>query len=536
MEVYQALYRKWRPKVFEDVAGQPHITNTLKNELENGRLAHAYIFTGPRGTGKTTCAKILAKAANCQNLRNGDPCNECESCRGIDSGSVLDVVEIDAASNNGVDNIRDLREETAFTPVSSKYRVYIIDEAHMLSAGAFNALLKTLEEPPAYVIFILATTEAHKIPATILSRCQRFNFKRIPTADIVARLSAIAQGEQIKAEPAALSLIARLSDGGLRDAVSLLDQCAGGAVTEAAVSEAAGVADKTCVADIAAALAARDAAAVLRLVGGLYDSSKDLSRLCEELIWHFRDLMVAKTLGDGAAEFLSLSPEDAEKLLKNSQDFTPEAALHIMDGLRETAERMRRSPSRRAELEMGLLKICRPETDASLPAILRRLSDMEAKLRTGGIPVVPAGRIVPSTDEKTRAADAPAPSAMPAGPETPAQTEPPGETGPDEPFAEWPEVLSELAATDPPLRGVLDGSSAILRGGHILVDVNSSMFPTLIRQQTHKKALVEAIRKISGQPYKVGVFKKSLAEKREDDGLGELMQNLSRGGVEYKLD
>ena len=296
--MYQVLYRKWRPQVFSDVAGQPHVTDTLRRELQEGRLSHAYLFTGSRGTGKTTCAKILAKAVNCLHPVDGNPCNECEICKGIDSGSILDVIEIDAASNNGVDNIRDLREEANFTPVAAKYRVYIIDEVHMLSIGAFNALLKTLEEPPSYVLFILATTEVHKLPATILSRCQRFDFRRIPPEDIAARLEYVAGQEGMELAHDAALLIARIADGALRDALSLLDQCAGRSkqITVEIVSEAAGLAGRGHLYELSAALRAEDSARRSPCLDELHQGSCDMERLCGDLIDHFRNLMIAKTV------------------------------------------------------------------------------------------------------------------------------------------------------------------------------------------------------------------------------------------------
>ena len=296
--MYQALYRKWRPKSFNDVYGQPHVTRTLQSQLESERISHAYLFTGSRGTGKTTCAKILSKAVNCLNPVDGNPCNECEICKGIDSGAILDVIEIDAASNNGVDNIRDLREEANFTPVNAKYRVYIIDEVHMLSIGAFNALLKTLEEPPSHVIFILATTEIHKLPATILSRCQRFDFKRISPEDITARLIYVSEKENVTLTENAAALIARIADGGMRDALSLLDRCfaMGNNIDENAVSSAAGIAGTIHLFSFSEYVAKGDFTSALKLVSKLHNEFCDIDSLCTELTLHFRNLMVAKTV------------------------------------------------------------------------------------------------------------------------------------------------------------------------------------------------------------------------------------------------
>ena len=291
--MYQVLYRKYRPKVFADVYGQEHVTSTLLNEIKEGRISHAYLFTGSRGTGKTTCAKILAKAVNCEHNQNGEPCNECEVCRGLDAGTIYDVVEIDAASNNGVDNIRDLREEANYTPARGKYRVYIIDEVHMLSTGAFNALLKTLEEPPAHVIFILATTEVHKLPATILSRCQRFDFKRIQPETMSVRLKEVAQAENMNLSNEAALLISRIADGGMRDALSILDQCAGRSrdIDEALVSDVAGIAGREALYELSQAISDKSSGKALDIISTLHQNSYDMERLCVEMINHFRNFL-----------------------------------------------------------------------------------------------------------------------------------------------------------------------------------------------------------------------------------------------------
>ncbi|MBR2100593.1 MAG: DNA polymerase III subunit gamma/tau, partial [Eubacterium sp.] len=296
--MYQVLYRKYRPRIFADVYGQEHVTSTLQNEIQQGRISHAYLFTGSRGTGKTTCAKILAKAVNCENAQNGEPCNECEVCKGLDNGSIYDVVEIDAASNNGVDNIRDLREEANYTPTRGKYRVYIIDEVHMLSTGAFNALLKTLEEPPAHVIFILATTEVHKLPATILSRCQRFDFKRIQPETMAKRLHQVAELEGIELENDAAILIARIADGALRDGLSILDQCASRSkkVTSELVSIVAGLAGKEALFKLSECISAKQINEAINIIADLYQYSFDMERLCVEMINHFRNYLIVKTV------------------------------------------------------------------------------------------------------------------------------------------------------------------------------------------------------------------------------------------------
>ncbi|MBQ2755363.1 MAG: DNA polymerase III subunit gamma/tau, partial [Oscillospiraceae bacterium] len=359
-EAYQALYRKYRPITFDDVIGQKHITDVLRGEVKSNRIAHAYLFTGSRGTGKTTCAKILSKAANCLNVQNGSPCGECEMCRGIDDGSITDVLEIDAASNNSVDNIRDLRAETNYTPAAAKYRVYIIDEAHMLSIGAANALLKIMEEPPEYVIFILATTEVHKIPATILSRCQRFDFKRIDPELIAERLMNISDKESIGLEKDAAALIAKLSDGGMRDALSLLDLCRSatdGSVTVENVADAAGLAGSGHLFELTEAFIKRAPAEAIEILGRLYASSADPSRVCEQLIGHFRNLMLMKN-SSKAAEMIVCLPDELEQLRQLASRIEGGYIFYALSVLQETLERLARSSSRRTELEMAFVKLC----------------------------------------------------------------------------------------------------------------------------------------------------------------------------------
>lgn len=378
--MYRVLYRKWRPKTFEDVTGQPQVTQTLKQELVAGRIAHAYLFTGSRGTGKTTCAKILAKAINCLNPIDGEPCGTCEICRGIDEGSVTDVVEIDAASNNGVDNIRMLREEAGFTPAMAKYRVYIIDEVHMLSIGAFNALLKTLEEPPAHVVFILATTEVHKMPATILSRCQRFEFKRISPDDSAQRLCYIAREEGADLDDEAALLIARLADGALRDALSILDQCIGVSnhVTTEVVCSTVGIVGREHLYQLVDAAASQNSAKALELIDQLYRGSKDMARLCEELSVYFRNMMLIKTMKDARA-FIPVSEEEFQSLTKQALSLSLTAILHGLDTIQDALEKIYRGANARITFEMTMIQLCTPQLDTSAEALLRRIDALERK-------------------------------------------------------------------------------------------------------------------------------------------------------------
>ena len=359
--MYRALYRKWRPQRFEDVVGQRAIVTALKNQITANRVGHAYLFTGVRGTGKTTCAKIFAKAVNCLHPVNGDPCGECEICRGIDNGSILDVVEMDAASNNGVDDIRDLRDETAYTPSACKYKVYIIDEVHMLSTAAFNALLKTLEEPPAHVIFILATTEIQKVPATILSRCQRYDFTRIGPEDIARRVEYIAGEEKLELTPDGAELIARLADGALRDALSILDTCAGvtAKIDADVVRRMAGVTDRSYLFRISDALEAQDGAAALAQLAQLRQQSVDVKRLTEELIAHYRALMLAALPG-GQALLSGVSPEEEALYLEKGPQLGQQEAIRAIRALGSALEHMTRGSDQRIELELALFSLSEP--------------------------------------------------------------------------------------------------------------------------------------------------------------------------------
>ncbi|WP_373210023.1 DNA polymerase III subunit gamma/tau [Allofournierella massiliensis] len=366
--MYRALYRKWRPRTFEDVVGQQGIVAALKNQIATGRVGHAYLFTGTRGTGKTTCAKIFAKAVNCQDKTSPDPCGVCQICKGIDDGSILDVVEIDAASNNGVDNIRDLRDETAYTPSACAYKVYIIDEVHMLSIAAFNALLKIMEEPPSHVIFILATTEIHKVPATILSRCQRYDFGRIKPEDIAARVSYVAAQEQLELTEGAAALIARLADGALRDALSILDTCAGVStqIDEELVRRMAGVTDRSYLFRISNALHNKNATEALAEVAQLRQQSVDMKRLCEELISHYRNLMLAALPG-GKALLSGVAPEEEARYLQTAEGIRQGESVRAIRLLGSALEKMGRGTDQRIELELALFALTETPQAAQQP-------------------------------------------------------------------------------------------------------------------------------------------------------------------------
>ncbi len=396
--MYQALYRKWRPQTFADVIGQQHVTDTLRAQLQSGRLSHAYLFTGTRGTGKTTCAKILARAVNCEHPVNGDPCNECAACRGILDGSVLDVTEIDAASNNGVDNIRDLRDETRYTPAQVRKRVFIIDEVHMLSIGAFNALLKTLEEPPEHVLFILATTELHKVPATILSRCQRFDFRRIGAEDIARRLLDVASGEGIELTEGAARLIARLADGAMRDALSMLDRAAAaGAVDEKTVTAALGVMGQDDGIRLAEHLKTGDLAAAVGLLDEYYNAGRDLASVYDQMLGLIRDALLVKTSKTDVSALIS--PAYSVKTLQALCDGLASSTLIAWSRIiSDSLDHMRTAANRRVEAELCAVRLCSLGAD-NYDTLGGRVEALEEKLKNG-VPVqmVPAAAAQQGSD------------------------------------------------------------------------------------------------------------------------------------------
>ena len=394
--MYQALYRKWRPRTFDDVVGQAHITDTLKRQVESGRLSHAYLFTGTRGTGKTTCAKILSRAVNCENPQDGSPCNACPACLGIENGSILDVLELDAASNNGVDQVRALRDEAVYTPAAVRKRVYIVDEVHMLSTAAFNALLKILEEPPAHLLFILATTELHKVPATIKSRCQQFAFKRILPMQIAQRLEYVAEQEGIPLTKEGSALLARLADGGLRDALSLLDQCAGGGqrVDEQAILDALGLAGSVETANLMGQLAARDTAAALDTLGRLYANGKDVGTALGELSSLARDLLLRKTAPQGSAALMAGGYDEAT-LRRLGEQLSSQRLLLMLTQLQATLAGLSRSGSRRTDAELCLIRLSDETLDDSAAGLSARIARLE-ELLAQGVNVGPASPGVPA--------------------------------------------------------------------------------------------------------------------------------------------
>ncbi len=524
--MYQALYRKWRPQTFNDVYGQPHVTKTLRSQLESGRISHAYLFTGSRGTGKTTCAKILSKAVNCLSPVDGNPCNECEICKGIDNGAVLDVIEIDAASNNGVDNIRDLREEANFTPANAKYRVYIIDEVHMLSIGAFNALLKTLEEPPSHVIFILATTEIHKLPSTILSRCQRFDFKRIAPEDITSRLLYVAEQENVTLTQNAASLIARIADGGMRDALSLLDRCFAIStdINEEIVSDAAGIAGTIHLFSFSEFISGGDFTSALKLVSKLHSESCDIDSLCTELTLHFRNLMVAKTVND-CEGLIVCSKDELLKIKQRAAEFKLSKILACIEILEQTAKNIKNAANKKIQLEAAVIKMCAPSssgTDEISSAIEERISAIEEKLEklslapasSAPAPAYKAPEPVAEPKEKPAPVVEPKPAQEKAPempkesiPEPPAVSAAPVEEGEiaDGPFLNWADVLDKVMKYDIPLFGILADSTAVIKSGRVVICSENPTLFDFICTDTHSKELSRAVYEVMGRKMKIAV-------------------------------
>jgi len=541
---YKALYRKYRPDTFSEVVGQEHITETLKNELDSGKVFHAYLFTGTRGTGKTSCAKILAKAVNCLSLIGGDPCCECDACRAISDGEVMDIVEIDAASNNSVENIRELREQVAFTPANAKYRVYIIDEVHMLTISAFNALLKTLEEPPPHVIFILATTEVHKLPATILSRCQRFDFKRIDADKICERIKFIANNEGFSITDDATAMIAAIADGGMRDALSVLDLCVSASreIDEETVAKVCGMAGNVHLIKMADAIKSGDREAALVLLDKLYGASVDMLRLLDDMISHYRNLMIIKTVR-GAKRPIICSAKHLEALENQAADYDIKDVMLTLAFLQETVTRMQNG-NRRTEMELALIKLCSPKLRNDIDSLERRVTALEK----GGVKIA----VQPSEDtEEVKIRQKVADVVEEVKPEPAKVIEeeyiPPIEDEIEEPAIVeespepeqnqigdglidsmvWLEVLNELSTSSPLLRGILEGSSAYINGDFCLIDSVNPQFPELMNQKSgiHRDKLRRAVETVLGKTYKLGPYRKKVAS-NPDDALESLKNKL----------
>lgn len=513
---YQALYRKYRPLTFSDVVGQEHITETLKKELNDNTVVHAYLFTGTRGTGKTSCAKILARAVNCLNSENGDPCLKCDQCLADLNEENTDIVEIDAASNNGVDNIRELRELINFSPANSKYRVYIIDEVHMLSPGAFNALLKTLEEPPSHVIFILATTEVHKLPATILSRCQRFDFRRIDSEKIAERIHYIADNEGLTVTDDAAMLIASVADGGMRDALSILDLCASSSknIDEAVVESVCAMAGNEYLLELTDCLKKTDTEKALLLLDELNNSSVDMLRLLGELTSHFRDLMIIKTV-KGTKRPIICSQKRMAALEAQAAMFDIKEIIYCLTVLQESSALMQ-TGNRRSQMEMAIIKLCNPALSLDLASLERRISALEKNGVT--IKVTEENSIEAEEEEiplPTSEDEMPATEELEQPIATPkTATNADGAT----PVENWQEIITLIKRECPLMAGVLINSDAYIKGEYLLIDAKNEQFRSLINSGNalYKNSIRKAASEVLGVTYKLGPYTKPSADVQSD--------------------
>lgn len=490
--MYQALYRKWRPRRFSDVVGQDAITETLKAQVASGRLSHAYLFSGSHGTGKTTCAKILAKAVNCEHPVDGDPCNECPSCRGIDDGSILDIIEIDAASNNGVGDVRELREEAVYSPATVRKRVYIIDEVHMFSNAAFNALLKIMEEPPAHVLFILATTEQHQVLPTVLSRCQRFTFKRITAETIANRLAHIVREEGIACAPEVLPLIARLANGGMRDALSILDQCASGAVgeiTEDTVADVIGLASADAMYRMTRAIAKRDTETALLTLSQIYDEGRDLVSVLGELNTYLRDLLVQKTAPGAKLNCLS-ARYDMPTFTACAELFSAQDLVRGLDVIAETLFRISGSLNRRIDAELCIIRLCSEAETAPVQ--------------------VAQPKTAPKPKAEVKAPPAPQPTKEPVVVETAPVAEPPKEEVPppqsDTPDAAqlWDKILRS-APLQPGLAPLFRSVVPTFKDGALVLQSDNAMCRGMLKNTQTMESLRSEAAKQAGKPMMITV-------------------------------
>ena len=580
MSTYRVLYRKYRPKVFDDVVGQPQVTVTLKNELKSGRVNHAYLFTGTRGTGKTTCAKILSKAVNCLSPVDGDPCCQCEICKGIENGEIFDVIEMDAASNRRLDDIRDVIEKVSYTPERGSYRVFIIDEVHMLTNEAFNALLKTLEEPPKHVIFILATTEVHKLPATIMSRCQRFDFHRIKPQAVAERIKYVCDLENATVTDEAALLIAVISDGAMRDALSLLDRCIGISqnVDADVVRRAAGLAGKESLLDIVSSCVNKNTERALSTLNKLHSESKDMMRLCDEIINHFRSLMMIKSVRN-PRDLVVLSDSEYEIAFDQAQLLSLSDIVYAMDVLARAFERMGKGADNRTELEIALVKLSAPELDSSTEALLTRISALEKTVKLLGtnpqpiyseqVAKKPVEVIAEISEEENKSAELPAKEVKPTPLKTPrlveavreepkpaANVTKPAEQTPQpqtakpqqtlkrepvdmeaimrdaKPLKSWPEVVDNLKQYSRVIASSFEGTTAYASGDYLLIDAKTDIPFKLLQKSDQRENLRNAVQEITGKRYILGPYKRVEKKEEEKDPLEELIAELKDSNIE----
>lgn len=533
--MYQALYRKYRPIVFSDVVGQEHITDTIAGSLKAGKVSHAYLFTGTRGTGKTTCAKILAKAVCCLNPVNGEPCGECEACKLIADGNTTDINEIDAASNNGINDIRDLKEQVSFLPTSLKYKVYIIDEVHMLSIPAFNALLKTLEEPPAHVVFILATTEVHKLPATILSRCQRFDFKRLEPEIIIKRINKIAQSEGFTITEPAAFMIASLADGGMRDALSILDQCSAAcqSIDEDVIKDVCGIAGNERIFAITEAINKNDPATAISTVDELYRNSVDMKKLIFELVSCFRNLMIIKTVKQ-PKELIVCSNAEFEKYCTLAEGFSLSTIIDCLTTLQQTADGLSSTASR-SDVELVIVKLCSPELAGGVSGLKARVEQLEKTVAalSGGAVIKNTAEPKPEQNKvvaEVKPQETPKPTQKAV---TPTKTESKPTPKNDEPVlvSQWPEILEVLQGSCPLMAGILAGSKAYIGGGRLLIDSQLAQFRELINSDVkYRDYIKNAAEQVLGVSYNLGPYKPPVTDTKpvEADPLADFVKSLNK--------
>lgn len=518
--MYQALYRKYRPLIFSDVYGQDHITYTLQSQIEKGKTAHAYLFTGSRGTGKTTCAKILSRAVNCENPLNGNPCNKCKSCLEVLKGGVSDVLEIDAASNNGVDNIRDIRDEVMYAPASLKKRVYIIDEVHMLSTGAFNALLKTLEEPPEHVVFILATTEVHKIPATILSRCQRYDFKRIGINDITTALEKICEKENIETDKDGLELIARLADGGMRDALSILDKCCTlqEKITSNLVKKTVGISENDYIYDISKAVIKRDSEKCIEVLNELYSNSVDLNLFINQLINHYRNLMMVKTVTmKDISDIVNASFEEMEEYESLSKSYTLPQILAVINILQETMDKLYRNIDKKIQVEMCLIRLCNPKMWIVEDEILSRLNSLENKISSGNITV--------KTEEKPNTEKKEVKKNPEKKPEKKEIKKVESDAPKEERLTKWAEIVKQINDSgNKQLYSFIVKTKAMVSGDVLNVYVSDSFAFQILSQKKMVEKLAGIVFDVTGKNYNCKIINEN--EKKDmSDPFEEFLEN-----------
>lgn len=517
---YQALYRQWRPARFDDFVGQENVIATLRNQVQSGRIAHAYLFCGSRGTGKTSAAKVLARAVNCERPERGEPCGACATCQALQAENCLDIVEIDAASNNGVDEIRDLREKVKYPPQSGRYRVYIVDEVHMLSAGAFNALLKTLEEPPAHVVFILATTEPQKLPATILSRCQRFDFSRIPTRQIVGRLAQAAQGAGAQASPAALERIARAAEGGMRDALSILDMCLacaqGGSLDEAVVLQVLGASDRGFLFRFSGSLLSGDAPACLAMVDELMRLGREPQVFARELSGHLRALMLAQTCGDALPELLDVTQEDAAQYRAQVEGCSRARLLRMLDVFLACETDMKWASQPRIALEVAVVRACQPEESVSLAALEERVGLIERRLAQGVPAPQPATASQPAPASRPVAAPQSVAAPQPvAAPQQPAPTPKPASAPQPTPAGRapddvWDAAMRDLKRSAPLIFGSVSMGryQGVRDGAYVLTfakDPAVAIYMNMLRRDDKRAVVEEALARAGGAPARLCV-------------------------------